>query len=166
MGDRFEIQPSDLLTNVPGLRKTLRVTAIEGDVVELNHGALVMTALGALVKNKQGTYDPPYGGYPVEFQVGKSWSGRATLQTHDGEVHELQRSSKIVARETITVPAGTFHTYVIEVSAFVNQRSQIIKLWIDPRYGQPIKSEVMARKGARIVRSDREELAAINAPRS
>jgi len=167
LGDEFEIQPSDILTNVPGPRRVARVTSIEGDVVQLNDGASVMTALGAIIKNERGTFDPPYGGTPVEFQVGKTWSGRSTQQTADGPFQELQQTTKIVGRETITVPAGTFQTYVLEVVAFFNERNQHIKLWMDPRYGVPIKKEEIVRgRGGRIFRSDRTELAAIRAERS
>ena len=168
VGDEYEIQYSDILTNVPGARQTVRVTSIEGDVVQFNAGAMLVTALGANIKNARGSYDPPFGGRPVELQVGKSWSGRSTQQGADGKTYELQQSSKIVGRETITVPAGTYQTYVIETSTYVSNGPTIrIKTWIDPRYGYSIRREELARGfGGRITRSDRTELVAIRAERS
>ena len=155
-----------MLTNVQGNRRTSRVTSIDGDIVQFNDGQVVLTSLGAAIKTDRGTFDPPYGGAPVEFQVGKSWSGRSTQHAMDGQVFELQQTAKIVGRETITVPAGTFQTYVIETVAYFSGRTQRIKLWMDPRYGFPIKKEEVVRTQWRIVRSDRTELAAIRAERS
>jgi hypothetical protein len=167
VGDEFQVQLSDILTNVPGTRQTARVTSIEGDIVKLNDGSVIVTALGATIKNMRGSFDPPFGGSPVEFQVGKTWSGRSTQQGSDGKTYELQQTTKIVGRETITVPAGTFQTYVLESVIFVSSGLNIrLKSWIDPRYGYPIKREELARGFGRIIRSDRYEVVAIKAERS
>lgn len=167
VGDEYQFQVSDLLTNVAGARFTNRVTAIEDDLVHINGGTSVVTTLGANVKGSRGTYDPPMGGAPAEFQVGKSWGGRSTQQGRDGKTYELAQSSKIVGRETITVPAGTFQTYVLEVTTYVTGGPTLrIKLWIDPRYGFSIRREEMGRnQWGRIVRSDRQELVALRAER-
>jgi uncharacterized caspase-like protein len=167
VGDEYEVQMSDILTQVQTEKFTRRVTAIAGDTVQFNDGAGVGTMLGAAIKNGSGAYDPPYGGIPVEFQVGKTWSGRSTRLTKQGRVEELQHSTKIVGRETITVPAGTFQTYVMETFGFIStDRTLRRKTWWDPRYGFPIKSEDIVRNQWRIVRSDRQELVAIKAERS
>ena len=50
--------------------------------------------------------------------------------------------------------------------AYFSGRTQRIKLWMDPRYGVPIKKEEVVRNQRGIVRSDRTELAAIKAERS
>jgi uncharacterized caspase-like protein len=167
VGDEYQVQLSDVLTNVPGPRQTARVTATEGDTVQFNGGAVILTALGANIKNSRGTYDPPLGGMPVEFQVGKSWSGRSTQQGSDGKAYELQQTTKITGRENITVPAGTFQTYVLETTTYVSNGSTVrIKSWFDPRYGYPIKREEVGRNSGRIFRSDRYEVVAIKAERS
>ena len=43
-----------MLTNVPGEKITARVTSIDGDVIMLNNGNIVVTALGAAIKNGRG----------------------------------------------------------------------------------------------------------------
>lgn len=166
VGDVYEAQLSDLLTNVPGAKVTARVTRSDGEVVELNNGRTVTTALSALVKTGLGTFDPPLGGLPVELQVGKKWSGRSTQTTTSGQKLELTSESKITAIQTITVPAGTFQTYVIETTLYGGSFRVNVKLWIDPRYGYPIKREELARSGSNITRSDRSELVSIKANRS
>lgn len=167
VGDTFEVQVSDILTNLPGERRTHRVRSIDGDTAVFNNGGLILTVLGATIKNRRGSFDPPLGGTPVEFQVGKKWSGSSTQTGNDGRTYKLQLQTKIVGRETITVPAGTFQTYVIENTLYVGGGPTIsIKRWIDPRYAFPIKSEELSREGSRIMRSDRTELVAIKADRS
>jgi len=66
---------------------------------------------------------------------------------------------------------GTFQTYLIERTMYVQPMLNAtnftlnIKVWVDPRYGFPIKREEMGRSGGRIVRSDRYELVSIKADR-
>ena len=167
VGDLYQVQMSDVLTNVPGERYTERVTAIDGDTVQINNGNAIRTVLGAAIKNPRGTYDPPFGGTPVEFQVGKKWSSRSIQQGIDGNPYQLQMDAKVVGRETITVPAGTFQTYVLETVVYVSNGSvNRTKFWVDPRYGNAIRSEEIARnRFGHIFRSDRRELVAINAVR-
>ncbi len=166
VGDVYEAQFSDLLTNVPGDKVTARVTRVDGDVVELNNGSTVATALSAIIKNGQVTFDPPNGGLPVELQVGKKWSGRSTQTRADGRKVELMSESKITAIQTITVPAGTFQTYLIETTLYGGAFTMQSKFWFDPRYGYAIKTEQLARAGGRITRSDRRELVSLKADRS
>lgn len=71
VGDTFEVQVSDILTKVPGEGTINRVTSIEGDTAVFNNGRLIFTLLGAIIKHDRGSYDPPFRGTPVEFQVGK-----------------------------------------------------------------------------------------------
>ena len=165
VGDVYEAQISDLLTNVPGEKITARVTRVDGDVIELNNGRIVATPLGAIVKNARGTFDPPNGGLPVELQVGKKWSGRSTQTRADGQKFELTSESRITTRQTITVPAGTFQTYLIETTMYAGNVTWNYKYWMDPRYGYFIKTEELGRAGGRIVRSDRRELVSLKADR-
>jgi len=167
-GDLFEWQVSDLLTNIPGEKVVRRITAVNGDTVEINGGKGISTMSGAIVSNSGGSYDPPFGAIPTDLQLGKKWSVRSTRQRPNGELEELRGDVKVVARETITVPAGTFQTYVMETSGFIGtNRNFSRKLWWDPRYGFPIKTEEYLRNnGGRIVRSDRQELVTLKAERS
>ena len=167
VGDVFEFQVSDALTNVPGERYTSRVTSIEGDIVKLNGGNSIQTVLGSTIKNRQGTFDPPIGGYPVELQVGKKWSGRSSNTFTDGNVYNLQFEGKIIGRETVTVPAGTFQTYVVRVTVYSSGGNSFVQtFWVDPRYGVAVKFEDIGRRGNQIVRSNRHEMIALKADRS
>lgn len=166
VGDVYVAQLSDMLTNVPGEKVTTRVTGVEGDLIKLNNGNLVVTALSATIKSARGTFDPPNGGLPVELQIGKKWSGRSVQTLPDGKTLDLTTESKITAREFVTVPAGTFQAYVIETTTYSRYQTLNIKAWVDPRYGYAIKTEEMGRSNGRIVRSDRRELLSLKADRS
>jgi hypothetical protein len=168
VGDKYEFQLTDSQTGVVKNTYVNLVTSIEGDAVVFNNGGLLTTALGGYIKNAQGTYEPPIGNAPVELQIGKKWSGQGTQTTSDGRVLVLQMDSKVIGRETITVPAGTFQTYVIERHIFVTPGLAITqKQWFDPRYGLAVKFEEIGRnKMGRLVRTDRRELIALKADRS
>ncbi len=167
VGDTFQFQVSDVLTNVPGEKLSVSVTSADGDLVQLNNGGLVSNVLGAILKNERGTFETPFGGLPAEVQVGKKWTGRATQKAPDGRSYELQQESKITGRDVVTVAAGTFQTYVVETVIYVQGGPTLnVKSWHDPRYGYAIKREEMGRFGGRIVRSERRELIAIKADRS
>ena len=168
VGDRYEFQLTDSLTGVVKSTYVQRVTSIEGDTVVINDGGVLATALGGFIKTSQGTFEPPIGNAPVDLQVGKKWSGQGVQTLADGRLLELKMDSKVVGRETVTVPAGTFQTYVIERHIFVTPGLAIIqKQWFDPRYGVAVKLEEIGRnRGGQIRRTDRRELIALKADRS
>ena len=167
VGDVFAFQVSDALTNVPGQKYTNRVTSIEGDIVKFNNGSFIQTVLGSTVKNRSGTFDPPVGGMPAEWQVGKKWSGRSDNNSPDGKVYQLQVESKVVRRETVTVPAGTFQTYVVRTTLYSSSGSTFSQtFWMDPRYGTPVRFENIGRNRNQIFRSERHEMVALKAERS
>ena len=167
VGDVFRYTTSDLLTSIPGPPVVNRVTGIEGDVVMINGGAIQMTRLSAFIKNPRGSFDTPFGGVPVELQVGKKWTSRATQIAADGQVYQLEARSRISSRETIQVPAGTFQTYLIETTTFASNGGHAqVKSWFNPQFGVAIKREELFRHNGRPVRTERWELAEFNAPRN
>ena len=167
VGDVFKYQTSDLLTKIPAEPFVRQVTAIEGDTVTVNNGEIQVSRLSAVIKHPTfGSHDPPFAALPVEFQVGKTWESRTNQTAPNGRVQQLQLKARVVGVESITVPAGTFQVYVVEIHSVIgNGGSSQVKVWIDPRYGFPIKREEMARFNGRLARTDRWELAELKAPR-
>ena len=168
LGDEFQFELVNTLTQQVQRRYVRKVTAVDQDLVQLNDSAIAYTPLGATLADDYGSYAPAFAGQPAEFQIGKKWSSRTTQRARDGLRYELNMDSKVVAVETITVPAGTFQTYVVEAVQYVSGGSyQNRKLWYDPRYGVPIRSEVIQYSSERhIERSERRELIALKADRS
>jgi hypothetical protein len=168
VGDEYEFQFKDALSGAIQRTKLQQVTGIKGTTVEINSGQQLLTMLGGIIKNESGQFDPPYAPGVVEYQVGKVWETRSTLKTNDGFTISLQGTAKIIGRETITLPAGTFPTYVVEFKAYSSSGwNYKIKSWVDPRYGYSLKRENISRDGkGKIVISELRELIRLKADRS
>ena len=166
VGDIYEFQRNDLLTGVEINKGTIRVSAIDGDVVKFGNGGSLVTTLGATIKSDRGTFDPPIGGLPVELQVGKKWTFNSKQTNNNGQSWDVFQDSRITKRETITVPAGTFQTYLVEQTSIGTGFNNQTKSWVDPRYGVAVKVEELARStNGQIIRSERRELTSIKANR-
>lgn len=75
----------------------------------------------------------------LPLEVGKEWEWTGRVQI-GGEIKGAYASGRVVARQALTVPAGTFETYHIlleRTDEFGTQ--QRIELWFDPEVG-PIKA--------------------------
>lgn len=167
IGDEYRFTVKDGMTGVLVDSPVSTVTAIKDDLVEINGGRTVLTLLAAQVRNSFGSYDPPFAGQPAEYQIGKEWEVRSTQNTSDGRIVNLRGKARVLARETITVPAGTFQTYLSETTWFAtNGSSYRLKTWTDPRYGLAIRREEVARNNTgRIFRHEIREMASIKAER-
>jgi hypothetical protein len=107
------------------------------------------TMAGAVISDGSSTYDPPYVLIPGgEYQVGKRWHGRSmrtSLVAYNGsragEVQWMDYSARVVGRETITVPAGTFNTFRVEID-FQMQNGFVSKAvyWAQPEWGLAVKN--------------------------
>ncbi len=173
VGDEYVFDLKDSLTNVLIRRQRAVVTRATEEVVEFNRGnGLIVTPLGGIIKNDRGTYDPPFGMSPAEFTQGKSWEGHAVITTPQGHRARLESSNRVIRRETITVPAGTFECWVVESTVYVTPFQGGVPAvgrttqWIDPRYGMAIKRiELVRNSNGYIMLSETRELLSLRATR-
>jgi hypothetical protein len=101
-----------------------------------------MTIAGAVISDGQNTFDPPYVLVPgAEYQVGKRWRGRSLRTNPKGQKAWMDYAGKVVARESVTVPAGTFMAYRVEIQ-FQIESDALLKatLWVQPEWGLAIKT--------------------------
>jgi hypothetical protein len=137
VGDQSEIVRYDGYTKQEISRYKPIILKIEEGLVHFN-GSTVVTTAGELVRRGDGTtFDPPMLLMPADgIAVGKKWEGRSaftpTVGFNAGKKGWAENSGKILAIETITVPAGTFKAYKIE-RASINLWGYRIKetLWAD-----------------------------------
>lgn len=153
-GDVSEFVFKDGLTGVTTVKASTRIAVGAGDaVVGLGNGmASTRTLRGELiVEDGFGSYDPPWVVVPAGgFQAGNRASGRSILIRRDGNKGWLDSESRVVGRETITVPAGTFDAWKVEVNGmFDNGTRRKLTMWFDPAWGYAVKlmSETRTRNG-------------------
>jgi uncharacterized caspase-like protein len=161
-GDQFDYRVIDVYTNA-SRPLSLRVTALdlERDRVEYNNGEYVSDAMGNTVANRLGGFSTPRQFYPAELFVGKKWHTMFKQSRPSGIVYTFRYDLKVVARETITVPAGTFDTFKIEARGYNMQLGARVErnIWVAPGVSGDIAHEILVRlRNGSIEQNDRQEL--------
>ena len=103
--------------------------------------------------DNSGKYDPPITFMPAGIvQVGYKWRARTNFTNARNNAQEwLEVAAKVVARETIEVPAGKFDTFKIEVAMqYQSGHRTQLTIWTDPAIGAGIriKSESRPPRGS------------------
>lgn len=118
------------------------------------------TVAGAVISDGTSTFDPPYVLVPGgEYQVGKRWAGRSIRTDKTGDKQWMDYSARVMAREKITVAAGTFETYKVEFSFQMQSGVQLKSaVWVQPEWGIAIKTSFQYQDRAGVVRLGTREL--------
>jgi hypothetical protein len=74
----------------------------------------VSDLLGNLVRAEDGRTFGPAQFVPLEYTVGRRWNTRCKVTSRSGDGGTVDLDLRIAARESVTVPAGTFNAFVIE----------------------------------------------------
>lgn len=136
-------------------------TDSENNLVIYNDGKFVSDFMGNITTNQRGSFNTPRQFYPAELYVGKRWETHFKQNRLDGKVYDFYYKLKIVARETITVPAGIFDTFRIEARGYNETvRAPIERtIWVAPGINADIAHETRVRfKSGRWDQNDRKEL--------
>ncbi len=149
VGDSAEYVRIDSRTKVELMRRNPQVIRIQDGRVYLRGGGIITTSGESIVDGGSlHSYDPPRANLPVDgLRVGNKWTARSamTLGPYDryspGEKRWTESEGRVLAFETITVPAGTFKAYRIEnvrINAW-GYRERAIS-WISPDFGLSLKT--------------------------
>jgi len=133
----------------------------QNDRVEFNAGEYVTDLMGNTLKHLTGSFDEPRQFYPAELYVGKRWKSEFRQARTNGIRYTFRYTLRVVAREKITVPAGTFDAYRIEAEGFNMQLSASLsrKIWVVPGISADIASETLVRlRNGSVNQFDRQEL--------
>lgn len=162
VGDEFGFRIID------GFNKTekplvLAVSAVDvnGDRVEYNGGEYTSDLMGNITRNVRGSLDAPRQFYPAELFVGKRWKTQFKQTRANGTVYTFKYDLKVVGKETVTVPAGTFETYKVEARGFNVELGANLQrnIWIAPGINADIVHETLVRlRSGQIDQNDRQEL--------
>ena len=162
VGDEFGFRVID------GFNKTekplvLAVSAVDvnGDRVEYNGGEYTSDLMGNITRNVRGSLDSPRQFYPAELFVGKRWKTQFKQTRANGTVYTFKYDLKVVGKETVTVPAGTFETYKVEARGFNVELGANLQrnIWIAPGINADIAHETLVRlRNGQIDQNERQEL--------
>jgi hypothetical protein len=141
----------------------MRVSGVDFDQdrIEYNGGEYVSDTMGNILKNLRGTFDAPRQFYPAELYLGKKWGTRFKQARPDGSSYTFDYKLKVVGKEKIKVPAGTFDAYKIEARGFNIELGARLErnIWVSPGINADIAHETIVwRKSGRIDQFDRQEL--------
>ncbi len=155
LGDKHYFYFRDDLTK-SSRTGVLRVTRVDEDTVEINDGQDVYTREGATIRNRfLSKMDPPRLDLPAgDYVIGKRWKYRSlktdAMGPRAGSSSFVNGASRITALEEVTVPAGTFKAYRLEMEEFADDGTYVkLTRWMLPDWGFPIKMhrEVRPRWG-------------------
>jgi hypothetical protein len=166
VGDKYKYRVVDLLTTLESKRYTLSVTEITDSEVIFNNGQTITDLLGNLLKTFDGSRFGPNQYYASEYSLGKTWKTRYQITLPDGSEDVIEQEFRVVAKEDITVPAGTFSTFRIESIGWRigNQIRREHTYWIAPgKIPRFIAyNESNRNKWHKLIRTDRTELVSFN----
>jgi uncharacterized caspase-like protein len=162
VGDTFEFQVIDHFTKA-SKPLNMKVTQLDStnDVVTFNGGDYASDLMGNILTNLNGSSSTPRQFYPAEVMVGKRWRTQFVQKRANGYQFTFRYDLKVVGKERITVPAGTFDTYKIEARGFNMERGASLErnIWITPGVNADIAHETIVRlRGGQIEQYDRQEL--------
>ncbi|WP_155648721.1 caspase family protein [Burkholderia pseudomultivorans] len=95
-----------------------RVTRIDGERIEFNGGKFVTDLLGNPRREADGGVLGDNQLFASEYSIGKEWITRFDYMFPNGNVDVVELTCKVVARETIDVPAGRFDAFRVEASGW------------------------------------------------
>ncbi|MEO5670746.1 MAG: caspase family protein [Ramlibacter sp.] len=165
VGDVFSFTLIDGLTKAARPLQ-LRVTAvdIDADRVEYNGGEYVSDFMGNMTATLRGAFTMPRQFYPAELYVGKKWQTAFKQVRPNGITYTYRYDVRVVGKETITVPAGTFEAFKIEARGFNVQLGAALSrnIWVTPGVPADIAHETIVRlRNGAIEQFDRQELVSL-----
>ncbi len=163
IGDEMNIRVIDGFNkSEKPLRMVVTHVDVEADRVLFNDGAFASDTMGNVTTNDRGAFSTPRQFYPADLFVGKKWSTRFKQTRPNGVTYTFQYDLKVVGKEKVTVPAGTFEAYRIEARGFNIELGARLErnIWVAPGINADIVHEIKVRlRNGNWDQNDRQELA-------
>jgi hypothetical protein len=145
-GDRYDFVFKDGLTGVVRHHASVLIKLTGNDEVEgVGTGMPNTRSIRGefVLQDGSGTYDPPWPVVPggSAFQVGQTSSTRSIRTAPNGTKIWVDFKSRIVGRETVTVPVGIVnaHKVVVDVTQQTGRRGKYT-FWFDAAWGHAVKA--------------------------
>jgi hypothetical protein len=165
VGDTYTYNFMDLFSKVVSRTGTARVTQVTDTQVIYNSGQAITDLLGNPVLLSDGRRFSPNQIVPTEYKVGKKYSARYNVMHPQFGEFKTTSDMRIGARERVTVPAGSFDCYRLDVIARSEGRGRFAVVefeiihWMAPDVcRRPVARNEIRRSGPGIVFAERQEL--------
>jgi hypothetical protein len=162
IGDAYTFRIVDVLTQLERPPFTERVTGIDGIEVTYNGGRFTKDLLGNNMRTRNGTQVTDAQFFVTEYSLGRKWTTRYSVITAQGELRKVEIDFRVVAREPVTVPTGTFEAWKIDGRGFNMTTGAALEYqyWIAP---EVVRRAVLfvrmeRNRGGRYFSTDRIEL--------
>ena len=163
VGDRYIWRLSDTLTQLEVRQAIDRVREVTDTRVVFGDGSYVRDLLGNVIKQNGREYTNTQI-YVAEYSVGKKWVSRSEELSTNGQRYQIEYEIRVVGRENVTVPAGTFDAFKVEGSGHTMNTGTGLHFtyWIAPdQCRRPLLSVTENRNNSgRLVTTDRWEILA------
>jgi len=164
VGDTYTYRLLDLFTGVEQETRRLRVTKVTDTKVIYNRGKRVSDLLGNVRRNRRVRISGNQN-IPAEFALGKRWTTRWVTRRPNGTREESDFELRVSARETITVPAGRFDCFKVDIAGLAYGPKGAVEIearyWMAPdKVRQMIAHEVQRKKSnsGKVLKALRREL--------
>jgi hypothetical protein len=112
IGDQYTYRRINRIPDDDTQQRKQTVTAITDGEVVFNNGGYATDLLGNTTRSGGGRRFTPRQELPLEFAIGRRWTTR--YEVIGGPGGKVDMEFRIVAKEKVTVPAGTFECFRIE----------------------------------------------------
>ena len=165
VGDSYTYRRIDNLTRQTESTFTNTIVEITDTEVIYDRG-LITNLLGGRLRAPDGRRFTTGQDAPLEFAVGKRWTTRFYVMPPKGGRGTVEINFRIVAREQVTVPAGTFDTFRLEGRGWSSGVGPVPlrienNIWRAPgQLRRPVIIETHRQRGQKVIESNRDELVA------
>ena len=134
IGDRYRYRVLDLFSKVESREFSRTVTDITDTEVIFNNGNQITDLLGNVHMNNRGQTYTGNQIFIAEYAIGRKWTTTYRGTRRDLEPDVWTIHFKVVAREPVTTPAGTFDAFKVEGHGYVTDRGNRFQItyWVAP----------------------------------
>jgi uncharacterized caspase-like protein len=151
-GDAFDYVHVDGYTRLE-TRITWRVNFADDEVAEFNNGE-VLTQQGAMIRDSRGyRYEPPRQDLAPQLQPGKTWRSEFRTWRGRSEAGSGHADYTVSALETLSVPAGSFEAFRVEIRGEASQAGLSVRrgtAWFDRNTLVLLQLDMLVRTAGRI----------------
>lgn len=165
VGDEHTLRVTEWTPTLKTHTEINRVTRVlpAQDRVEYNDGEMLVDLMGNPLNAADIRYDAPAQLFPSELFVGKNWQLVFAGHDKNGHASNTRLKGRVVGRENVTVPAGSFDAFVIVCSGWATATGERLenRYWIVPGLQVFVQWEQGMRHGNDYQPTLRKELVAL-----